>query len=313
MEKINALITSAGRRVSLLKSFKNTKGYNKVFACDVNPSFSAACQVSDKSFKVPRVEDRDYIPTLLDICKKNKIKIVVPTIDTELEVLAKNKDRFLREGILIVVSSEEICKTFYLKTTTYEFFKKYGFKTPEIIKDLKNAKYPLFGKLNNSSLSIGAKKINSLKEALVLKGEYVFQEFIEGIEYTVDVYFDKNSKIKCIVPRERIEVRCGEVSKARTRRDEILIKEIKRLEPFLKGAFGCLTIQLFKRENEVIFIEINPRFGGGYPLSFFAGANYAKFILDDYFNRKIEYFDKWRDNLIMLRYDAEVLVDGSGI
>ena len=310
MGKINLLISSAGRRVSLVKNFE--KHFN-VFTCDMNPYLSAACQYSRKFFKVPPVRDEKYIDVLLENCKKNDIKIIVPTIDTELSILAENKEKLLSEGILPIISSKEICDTFYLKTTTEEFFKSHGFKTPKIIKDLKNANYPLFAKLNNSSLSIGARKVDSFEEARSLKGDYVFQEFIDGVEYTIDAFFDDKSNLICVVPRERIEVRCGEVSKARTRKDRVIIDEIKRLSKYLNGAFGCLTIQLFKRDNEIIFIEINPRFGGGYPLSYLAGADYAKFIKDIYEGKKLSYFEGWRDNLIMLRYDAEVLVDGNSI
>ena len=310
MEKINLLITSVGRRVSLVKNFE--KHFN-VFTADMNPSFSSACQYNGNFFKVPAVKDKNYIPYLIDICKKNDIKIIIPTIDTELSVLAENKDKLKDNGILPIISSKEICDTFYLKTTTEEFFAKNGFKTPKIIKDLENAKYPLFAKLNNSSLSIGAKKVENYEEAKSLKGDYVFQEFIEGIEYTIDAFFDEESNLICVVPRERIEVRCGEVAKAKTTKDKIIIDEIKKLSKHLKGAFGCLTIQLFKKDNEIIFIEINPRFGGGYPLSYLSGADYAKFIKDIYEGKKLDYFDGWKDNLIMLRYDAEVLVDDNSI
>jgi len=279
----------------------------------MNPEFSAACLVSDGFFKVPRVTDENYLNSLMEICLKHDIKIIVPTIDTELGVLAGAKDDFLKKGIMIAVSEKRLVDTFALKTSTEEFFLKHGFKTPKIVKDLKNAKYPLFAKLNNSSLSVGAKKVDSYEEAKVLKGDYVFQEYIEATEYTIDAFFDKNSKLICAVVRERMEVRCGEVSKARTVKDKLIIDEIKRLAEFLKGAFSTLTIQLFKKGDEIYFIEINPRFGGGYPLSFLAGADYAKMLIDVYRGKKLEYFEGWKDNLIMLRYDAEVLVDGSGV
>jgi len=310
MEKINVLITSAGRRVSLVRNFQK---HSKVFCCDMNPMLSSACQVSDGHFKVPRVTDESYLDELMEICKENNIKIVIPTIDTELSILSKAKERFLKENIFLAVSSVEICDIFYLKTTTEQFFIKVGVNTPKIVKDLKTAKYPLFAKLDNSSLSVGAMRVDNYEEAIKLKGNYIFQEFIEGVEYTCDVFFDRDSKIKCIVPRERIEVRCGEVNKARTNKDKHILDEIKKLEPFLKGAYGTLTIQLFKTDDKIYFIEINPRFGGGYPLSFQAGADFAKMLIDDYLGKNLEYFEGWRDNLIMLRYDDEVIVDGNSI
>ena len=60
-------------------------------------------------------------------------------------------------------------------------------------------------------------------------------------------------------------------------------------------------------------IEINPRFGGGYPLTYFSGANFAKYLIKDYLDEKLSYFEDWKENLVMLRFDAEVLVDGNSI
>ena len=313
----NILITSAGRRVTLVNIFRKTlKKYNKngeVYTTDMNPFFSSACHISDGYFEVPKVTDKNYIKILKDICIENNISIVVPTIDTELHILASAKDEFLEYNILIAVSSEEFCKTFYLKTTTERFFKKYGFKTPEIITDLNNCSFPIFAKKNNSSSSIGAKIINNLEEAKSLSkyGDYIFQQYINGEEYTVDVFIDRNERVISIIPRLRIEIRAGEVSKAKTVKDKKIIEKVKEVCKYLKGAYGCLTIQLFKTENEIYFIEINPRFGGGYPLSYFAGANFADYLIQDFLQYDLIYNESWKNNLIMLRYDAEVIVDGN--
>ncbi|WP_456480206.1 ATP-grasp domain-containing protein [Nautilia sp.] len=313
MEKINVLITSAGRRVSLVKNFQL---HSNVFTCDANPELSAACQFSGKFFKVPKVNDKTYLDELFNICKKNNIKIVIPTIDPELLILSKAKRRFKDEDIMVAVSDYKICKTFSLKTNTFEFFTNRHFLTPKIITDLETAQYPLFAKLNNSSLSKGATKVENMEEALILKKKnknYVFQEYIEAPEFTVDVFVHKNGKVVCVVPRKRLEIRAGEVSKGQTVKDKTIIKNIKQLCEMFKGAYGVLTVQVFKKGDDIYFIEINPRFGGGYPLSWLAGADFAKFIIDDYENKTLNYTEDWKDNLIMLRYDAEVLIDGCGI
>ncbi len=130
-------------------------------------------------------------------------------------------------------------------------------------------------------------------------------------EYTVDAYFDKSSKLKCLVPRKRLQVRAGEVSKALTQRNRVYEQLVEKFA-YLEGAIGCLTIQVFFAEskNSLLGIEINPRFGGGYPLSYLAGANYPKFLLQEYlFEKSILFMEDWEDNLLMLRYDAEVLVN----
>jgi carbamoyl-phosphate synthase large subunit len=143
--------------------------------------------------------------------------------------------------------------------------------------------------------------------------DYIFQEYIDAQEYTVDVFIDKNSNIISVVPRLRIEVRAGEVSKARTIKDSVIIDEVKKLCPYLVGAYGAITIQLFKKDDEIIFIEINPRFGGGYPLSYLSGANFADYLIKDYLEKKLRYKQDWVDNNTMLRYDCEVIVDDNSL
>ena len=317
---MNVLITSAGRRVSLVKNFQHTlKKFDKtskVFTVDVNPYLSSACQISDGYFKVPKVNDENYLNVLKKYCIENNIKIVIPTIDPELSVLAGAKEDFLKDGIFIAVSSKELCDLFFFKSSTEKFFKENGFNTPNIIKDIEHCDYPVFAKLNNSSSSIGAQVVYNKEMAkwlLSLNKNYIFQEYIKGDEFTVDTFIDKKGKVISIVPRQRLEVRAGEVSKAKTCKDKKIIEEAKKLCSKLKGAYGCITIQLFKTENKIIFIEVNPRFGGGYPLTFLSEANFAEYLIKDYFDIELEYNENWKDNNLMLRYDAEVIVDGSCI
>ena len=281
----------------------------------MNPALSSACQVSDGYVKIPRVTDKNYLTILKKYCKKENISIVVPTIDTELSILADAKEEFQKDGIFIAISSKEICDIFYLKDTTEKFFVEHNLDTPRQIKDIKYCSYPIFAKLNNSSCSIGATIVYTPEQAVELAQDknYIFQEYIQGDEYTVDVFIDKKGDVISIVPRLRIEVRAGEVNKAQTIKNEDIIKAIKKLCKKLDGAYGCITIQFFKTDNRIVFIEINPRFGGGYPLSYLSGANFAKYLIKDYLNEKLEYNDDWQDNLIILRYDAEVLVDGNSI
>jgi carbamoyl-phosphate synthase large subunit len=315
----NILITSAGRRVSLVKSFQDTiKKFNKngkVYTTDMNPSLSSACQVSDGYMTVPRVTDINYLSILKKYCIDNNISIVVPTIDTELSILAEARDEFEKDGISIAISSKEICDIFYLKDTTEEFFVTNSLDTPREIQDIKDCNYPIFAKLNNSSCSIGATIVYTSEHAQELSQDknYIFQEYIQGDEYTVDVFVDKKGNVISVVPRLRIEVRAGEVNKAQAIKDKTIIDAIKNLCSKLKGAYGCITIQLFKTDERIVFIEINPRFGGGYPLSYLSGANFAEYLIKDYLGEELEYKEDWKDNLIMLRYDAEVLVDGNSI
>ncbi|MFV0481260.1 MAG: ATP-grasp domain-containing protein [Campylobacteraceae bacterium] len=319
-QELNILICSAGRRVSLVKIFKKTLDthkdvFGKVYTCDLNPSLSAACHISDGYIKVPRVTHKEYLDILKTFCKQNNISIIIPTIDTELVVLSEAKEEFLKENIQIIISSKEICEIFYLKTSTEQFFVDNGFDTPKTINNLITCKYPIFAKLNNSSSSIGAQIVYDQKIAIELSksNNYIFQEYICAEEFTVDVFMDKNENIISAIPRKRLEVRAGEVSKALAIKNKKILEEIQKLCKKLKGAYGCITIQIFVTDERITFIEINPRFGGGYPLSYFAGANFAQYIIDEFLGKNLEFDDSWIDKTLMLRYDSEVILDGSSL
>ncbi|OOF56410.1 ATP-grasp domain-containing protein [Rodentibacter genomosp. 2] len=316
---MNILITSAGQRVSLVQAFKTelTKivENGKVLTVDLNPILAPACHVADSYFQVPRVTDRNYIDMLLQICLENQIKLIVPTIDTELLILSENIDRFKNHGIAISVSDVEFVKKCRDKRLTHDLFTEYGIDIPKQF-ERDNLQFPLFAKPYNGSLSKGIFVVKSavdLTEENLNNPELLFMQYIspeEYDEYTVDCYYDKNSQLKCVVPRQRIFVRAGEINKGVTRKNNIVRIFSEKLAR-LPGARGCLTVQVFfhKTEAQVLGIEINPRFGGGYPLSYLARANYPQWLMKEYlFNETIPVFGDWEDNLLMLRYDAEVLV-----
>ena len=321
MEKTkNILITSVGRRVSLVRSFQDEvrklKLNVKVFSTDYNPELSSACQISDKYFKVKKVTNKDYMPELLSICKNNEISLVIPTIDTELLVLAENREEFEKHGITILVSSLDFVKKCRDKRKIHMFFDSVHFRRAEEY-DINDLEFPLFVKPYDGSRSVGAKAILSEKELtkeMLYNKKNMFLECLspnDYTEFTIDIYFNRNSKIIAVVPRERIAVRDGEVNKACSRKNNI-IDYVKKTFGSLVGLKGCITLQVFRhnKNHQIVGIEVNPRFGGGYPLTYLTGANYSKWIIEEYIleKEKNEYFQDWEENLLMLRYDHEILV-----
>ena len=318
-EMKNILITSAGRRVSLVKEFIETvlqfDDGLKVFTTDLEPDLAPACHFSHGSFKVSPVTSDGYIAELLEICESNDIGIIVPTIDTCLPVLAANKYFFAHHGIQVVVSSEDLVRKSCDKRLTGEVFKAHGIRCPKPI-DVAHPEFPLFAKPRNGSSGKGAHTFmaeEDLPESIKKNPDIMFMEYIDKKEYkefTVDMYYGRDNCVKAIVPRERIEVRGGEVSKSVTHKP-FLVEFIKERFVHLHGAAGPVCIQLFYREsdNDVVGIEINPRFGGGYPLTYHAGSNFPRMIIEEYLlDKSLDFTDDWRDNLLMLRYDAEVIL-----
>ena len=316
----NILITSAGRRVGLVRFFqtelKKKFPTSKVYTAEANPQWSSASRISDGYFTIPRVDNENYINSILDLCKQNEIKIVVPTIDTELLVLSSAKNLFLLNNIQIIVSDFDFISKCRDKRLTNLLFNELGINIPRAI-NKENPSFPLFIKPYDGSLSKDIfliKNKEELTDSLLNNPKLMYMEYINPTdfhEFTIDAYYDKNSDLKCLVPRRRIEVRGGEISKGKTEKG-IFYDILKEKLNVISGAKGCLTIQVFvgKKNNEIIGIEINPRFGGGYPLSYASGANYPACIIQEYMmNKSIEFYENWIENRVMLRYDAEVILD----
>ena len=317
----NILVLSAGRRVSLVKAFQQATIDlaidSQVYCADMFPDKAAACHIADQSYSLPHCLADNYIEELLACCIKNSIGLVIPTIDTELKALAQHKLRFAEQGITLVVSDYDLVSQCRDKRLTNTLFEKIGFPVPQCY-SLENIKFPCFSKPIAGSLSQDIRILANQQELdswNINKDEMMFMEIISATEFdefTIDIYFDKESKLKCIVPRQRVEVRGGEVSKALTNKS--LVKLIKPIMDKIVGAFGCLTLQVFKQKtsDQLYGIEINPRFGGGFPLSNLSGAKYPQWLIEEVIlNKSKTYTDDWQDKLMMLRYDGEVIVDCS--
>ena len=315
----NILILSAGRRVELVEAFKaqaqkQLKG-SLVITTDMRPELSAACRVADCSIAAPRATDEAYVDFLLDLCRDHEVGLVIPTIDTELLPLARRKADFARESINLIISSEDLVQRSRDKRRTAILFGEIGLPTPQIYaRD--QIRFPCFAKPYDGSCSIGARIVQSpgdVSPAMLVDEKLMFMELVPSTykEFTVDAYFDRTGALLSLVPRQRLEVRGGEVSKGVTRKGYVYDFLLERLGR-LRGALGCITLQVFGDETSggIFAIEINPRFGGGYPLSYGAGANYPKWLIDEYLlGGKLSFYDAWKPNLLMLRYDAKVLLD----
>lgn len=315
----NILITSAGKRVALTRYFKETLSRfypeAKVFTTDLNPQMAPAGYVSDGCFQVPRVTDEDYPATLRRICEEHGVGMVIATIDTELLLLADLKADFARRGIHVMVSDRafvEVCRD---KRHTGAFFERHGIRVPKEV-DKYHPTFPLFAKPYDGSLSANLHYIKTADELtpdILADPKLLFMEYIDKKvykEYTVDMYFGRDHRVKCIVPRDRIEIRAGEINKGRAVKNEILTF-LKEKMGRVEGCVGCICVQLFfnPETKDMVGIEINPRFGGGYPLSYMAGGNFPELLIREYFmDEPVDYAEQWQDGMLMLRYDDAIFV-----
>lgn len=319
------MFTCIGRRVSLLRSFQTaaTKlglGY-RFIGTDMTCQ-SSALQLCDRKFVVEKVTHDDYISQLLVIAERNRVKMLIPTVDLDLKILSENKSRFEAIGCRVLVSNPEVIDICQDKIKTYEFLSSRELPCPRtmtIEQALKadSLPWPCFLKPRDGYASRGSAVVANRPELEFFSDkvpEAIVQHLIEGTEYTCDVYVDFDMNVRCVVPRERLEIRSGEVSKSRTVKNRQMMDQAGRVVKALGAGPGVITIQLFLLgDGRISFIEVNPRFGGGVPLSIQAGADFPTFLLQELNGHKPDMkFDGFEDNVVMLRYDAEVWLKGDG-
>jgi FMN phosphatase YigB (HAD superfamily)/biotin carboxylase len=284
---MNILFTGIGRRVELLQVFREAASdlgvELKIYGADADRT-APALSFCDLAWEVCGMKEDGYIPQLMEICKEERIDLLIPTIDTDLLILSRNRERFELYGTKVLISRPEMIAVCRDKNRTAVFFEDCGLKTPKTINrcELYEAPWPCFIKPKDGSSSRCAFRVENKRQLKLYADsikDYVIQPYIEGTEYTVDIFCDLYGNPVYIIPRVRISVRAGEVLKTQITLDRQIIEECRRLIESFKPR-GPLTVQIIRNQRgEDYFIEINPRFGGGAPLSMRAGANGAKAIL----------------------------------
>ncbi|MCR4655889.1 MAG: ATP-grasp domain-containing protein [Lachnospiraceae bacterium] len=322
MSDLNVLILSAGRRVELVKCFKNARDRLRingtVVAGDAS-SLAPALYYADEHIIFPRIDSGRYVEAVIEACRRFEISLIVPTIDTELLLLSKEKEYIEKEsGARLLVSEHSVIEICRDKRNTQRFMEENGFLVPHLYtkKELEagNVNFPLFIKPIDGSSSIDTYKAENSEElssALLRVRNPMVQDYMEGEEYTVDVFLDFSSEIISLVPRLRIAVRSGEIAKGKIVKDSMIEADVKRLMSALKP-IGHITVQLRKTSRGVEYIEINPRFGGGAPMSIMAGADSCEYLYRLLMGETLKPRENFAYGMTFLRFDACVALDEQG-
>lgn len=319
IEEYHILFTGVGRRVELIQAFRqaaiNVNIKLKLYGADMVED-APALAFCDCTRKVCSMGNKEYISQLLEICKNDSINLLIPLIDTDLLVLSKNVHLFESVNTKVLISDSDKIAVCRDKNCTADFFMSCGLKTPLTVNDygLYIGPYPCFIKPKDGSSSINAFKVNVQEELAIFADKidnYIIQPFIDGVEFTIDIFCDFMGNPIYITPRERLAVRSGEVLKTKIELDSKIINESLRLVKAYKPC-GPLTVQLIREDTtgEDYFIEINPRYGGGAPLSMKAGARSAETVLMLLSGQKVKYKEDGICNgAVYSRYDQSVCVN----
>lgn len=299
---MNVMLTCAGRRNYLVKFFQQAlENRGRVLAGDATIE-APALQEADESFILPPITHSDYFDKLLDICQQKQVRLLIPLNDLELPYLAKQRDRFLKIGTFPVVSSPEAIDICFDKWATFQFLEKIGISAPKTYLTLGEAKealaqqeisFPLVVKPRWGSASIGIEYPED-DEELELAYRFVkkqvfrsilagasasdaerailIQEKLSGQEYGLDVINNLEGSYITTFVKRKLTMRAGETDRAVTVENPEM-KQIGEKIAQKLGHIGNLDCDVIVGQKGYCVLELNPRFGGGYPFSHVAGAN----------------------------------------
>lgn len=284
------LLSCIGRRGYIADYFRPHLHFNDSIIGTGNSKYTPGFKNCDFSFILPDIVSPDYIPALIALCREQKIDALISLLDPDINVISKHLEDFRSIGVTPIIPNQSVNDICFDKYLTYLFLKEKGFNTPETyidfdeaINNIKNGKleFPLIVKPRKGSASTNLFRARNFKELDAFfhyQPDMLIQEMITGQEYGLDICSDLQGHVLSVVPRKNIIRRFGETMQAETFNDHSLIDLGKHLGEKL-GNVGPFDVDCFVRNNQPFIIELNPRFGGVYPLSHLAGADFPGLII----------------------------------
>lgn len=305
---MNVLLTSVGRRAYMVKYFKQAVGeHGQVHVCN-SDDLTVAFHYADHSVVSPLIYDDSYIPFLLDYCKTHRIDVLLSLFDIDLPVLAKYREQFSAIGTRMIVSAPELVDLCNDKWKTYLFLKEHGFAVPktylrleDVIQALDRGEihYPVIVKprfgCGSIAVSVAEDEMALLYyfrrntrtisktylkyESAAVQEAILYQECLHGQEYGADIINDLDGNFKTSIIKKKLAMRSGETDIAELVREEAIQSETDRLGK-LTGHIGNMDCDIFLVGNTPYILELNARFGGGYPFSHMGGCNLPQAIVN---------------------------------
>ena len=317
---MNILMCSVGRRGELLKDFKKSMSEgSKIVATDLSP-YAPALYFADKQYLVPRIDDPSYIDTIINICKEEKIDAITTFIDPEIEILAKNRNRFSELGVEVLTPYEETANLCFDKYKMFKKLSECGIPTVmtwgtieefNASRDAGIVDFPVFIKPRTGSGSVGARKVcnyDILVESMKEDSSLIIQEFMDCEDLDADVYIDTiTHEAVSAFSKRKIATRIGGASKTVSFKDDKLFDFISKIVKYFKFN-GPVDMDFFYRDGTYYLSEINPRFGGAYLHAYGAGVDFIK-LIENNLNGKInkQDFGDYDEGVVMMMYDSVVI------
>ena len=306
------LFTCAGQRVDIVTAFREAGA--TTIAADVD-QLAPALYRADHRALVPRVEDYGYVTALRELVELHDIRLIVPLTDLDHHVLADARDEL--GGALVLVSGVETVARCSDKYLAHQFFEEQGIGSPatwlptELPSELH---YPVLVKARRG---FGSRHIyraaNEAELQFFLRytaADSMVQTVCMGTEFSVDVFCDLDARCLAAVPRTMIESKGGESIKGMTIKDPELIDFSCKVSEALR-IIGPANVQCFREpDGRLLVTDVNPRFGGGFPLPTAAGSRYPELALALANGERPEpRLGDYREGVVMTRFFSQVILE----
>ena len=307
---LKILFLAVNCRVSLLKAFQDAKANSKtsfqLIALD-SDSLAPALKTADQSHCLPLFSDSDCLESLLTICRKQAIDAIVPLTNNAIDFLDKYREELSSQNRRLFIPESFAIKVCHDKWNLWKFMKQEGFKSPKTFLLAESGPPGIFPLIAKKRKGEGGKNQSIIENQRDLDyymdkySHHIFQEFIQGKEFSIDLFADANEIPKLIVPRERLSVRGGEVVTSRIDMDKSIIVSVEALSRRLRLTGPCNIQGIQDKNGTFFFTDLNLRFGSGSVHTIAAGGNiplmiYQEMAGQDFLNPSIQ------DKSIMTRY-----------
>ncbi|HCR37362.1 MAG TPA: hypothetical protein DIU37_04345, partial [Opitutae bacterium] len=304
---LNVLILSVSAKGGLVKAFRESSNANRIVGVDAD-AYAPAGQLCDRFYTIPKQTHPTCLEKIQALCQRESIDLIIPTREDDIAFLNQNPNVF--QAKIATCSSEcfHICNN---KWETQAWLTKHNFQAPPTLRaeyakaDMPFTEFPLIAKSPTGSGSRGIEMLKKPQDIRNIPDHWLIQPLLNGNEYTLNAYVDMQGHCVTLIPHARIRVQEGEVSQGLTVRNQVLIELGTQIAEALPGAYGPMTIQVFfdTLSSHLAVTDINPRFGGGYPLVHRSGARFTEWLIQEAQGMTLPHpFTAWENNLMILRY-----------
>ena len=312
------LFTCAGQRVDIVSAFRRAGALT--IATDSN-ELAPTLYHADQWALVPRVTDEAYVPALAELVRRHEIRLVVPLTDLDQELLSRSRDALA--PALVLVPEPSVCETMGDKYLAHRFFVEHGIASPrswlpdEVPDD---ARYPVLVKVREGFGSRHIYRAADRDELAFFLGYTTVDSFVQeaclGEEFSIDVFCDLGARCLNAIPRTMIQSKGGESIKGMSIRDHELIEHGATVAERI-GIVGPANIQCFREpDGSLPITDVNPRFGGAFPLPLAAGSRYPELALALARGESPEpRLGDFREGIVMTRFFSDLCLtrDGEGL